>query len=416
MTFDRFSEKQLLALRWWALPDYHQYDAVICDGAVRSGKTLAMSLGFVCWAMTCFHHASFAVCGKTITSVERNVIRPLQFLLEDAGFLIRPCASRHYLDISVCGHTNRFYFFGGKDESSASMIQGMTLSGVLFDEVVLMPRSFVEQALARCSVRNAKLWFNCNPEHPYHWFYREWIRRTDQKNALYLHFTMEDNPSLSEEVKNRYKRIYAGIFYDRFISGKWTVSEGVVYPMFDRQKHVFQESPVCSRYVISCDYGTVNPTSMGLWGECDGIWYRLKEYYYDSRRDGSQKTDEEHYSGLECLAGTLPVECVIVDPSAASFIACIHAHGRFKVIKARNDVISGIRLVSNALQQGQIKFHISCHDILREFTQYCWNTGSVNDAPRKEYDHAMDDMRYFVSTFLYGRPQDDFIAMSIPRM
>ena len=415
MQFNSFSAKQKLALRWWILPEYSNFDAIICDGAVRSGKTLSMSLGFVCWAMMRFQNASFAVCGKTITSAERNIVRPLVMILKESGFAVKEFLSKHYLDITVFGRTNRFYLFGGKDESSASMIQGMTLSGVLFDEVVLMPRSFVEQALARCSVKHAKLWFNCNPENPYHWFYREWILKQEQKNTLYLHFTMDDNPSLSEEVKERYRRTYGGVFYDRFILGKWTVSEGVVYPMFDRESHVVQKLPEhFSRYFVSCDYGTVNPTSMGLWGENNGIWYRIKEYYYDSRREGMQKTDEEHYTALEILVSGIPVECVIVDPSAASFITCIQRHQKFKVLKAQNDVVSGIRHVSDVLQQGKLRFHCSCEDILREFTQYCWNTNSIGDAPIKEHDHAMDDMRYFVSTVLFGR-KDRFVAMSISR-
>lgn len=415
MLFDQFSYKQRLTLQWWALPDYQHFDAIICDGAVRSGKTLAMSLSFICWAMANFENISFAVCGKTITSVERNLVRPLTFILEDAGFHVRQYVSKHYLDITAIGKTNRFYLFGGKDESSASMIQGMTLGGVLFDEVVLMPRSFVEQALARCSIRNAKLWFNCNPENPYHWFYQEWIQKKDQKNAFYLHFTMDDNPSLSDQVKDRYQRMYAGVFYDRFVLGKWTVSEGVVYPMFDQSRHVIDSLPVgFSRYVISCDYGTVNPTSMGLWGEYHGIWYRIKEYYYDSRREGAQRTDEEHYIALELLAGSLNIDSVIIDPSAASFIACIHAHQKFKVIKAQNDVISGIRHVSDLLAQNKLLIHHSCRDIIREFSQYCWDSGSVKDAPKKEFDHAMDDMRYFVSTVLFGR-KDHFFAVTVSR-
>lgn len=414
MKFANFSPKQKIALRWWALPAYSQYDAIICDGAVRSGKSLSMSLGFVCWAMASWNHASLALCGKTITSVERNLIRPLVPVLESAGFTVTQSLSKHYIDVTACHHTNRFYLFGGKDESSASMIQGMTLSGVLLDEVALMPRSFVEQALARCSVDHAKFWFNCNPEHPYHWFYLEWIKKAEQKHALYLHFTMQDNPSLSPAVRERYARTYGGVFYDRFILGKWTVSEGVVYPMFQKAIHVTDEIPECQRYFISCDYGTVNPTSMGLWGESNGVWYRIREYYFDSRREGVQKTDEEHYTALELLAGSLRIESVIVDPSAASFIACIHAHKKFRVIKARNDVLSGIRFVSNALKLGQIRFHSSCKDTFREFTQYCWNSGSIGDAPRKEFDHAMDDLRYFVSTVLYQK-QDPFIALSVKR-
>ncbi len=415
MEFSRFSPKQRLALRWWAMPEHRSKDAIICDGAVRSGKTLAMSLGFVLWAAACFDGGTFAICGKTITSLERNLVRPLLQVLEDAGFTCIVRQSKHYVDVTALGKTNRFYLFGGKDEGSAALIQGMTLCGVLFDEAALMPRSFVEQALARCSVARAKLWFNCNPEHPYHWFYREWIRKAEEKRVLYLHFTMEDNPSLSERVRERYRRMYGGVFYDRFVLGKWTVSEGLVYPMFDKKRHVVTQAPPCTRYVISCDYGTVNPTSMGLWGECEGVWYRIREYYYAARREGISRTDEEHYAALEALAEELPVECVVVDPSAASFIACIAKHGRFRVLKAKNDVLSGIRQVSDALQGDRLRITAACGDILREFSQYCWNDSAVGDAPRKEHDHAMDDMRYFVSTILCGRREEGFVAMSLAR-
>lgn len=415
MRFKQFSKKQKTALRWWAMPEYAGLDAVICDGAVRSGKTLSMSLGFVCWAMGCFQNGTFAMCGKTITSLERNVVRPLMQVLEDTGFTCIQCASRHYIDITAWGHTNRIYLFGGKDEGSAALIQGMTLCGVLFDEVALMPRSFVEQALARCSVQGMKLWFNCNPEHPYHWFYREWILKAEEKKALYLHFTMEDNPSLSESVRERYRRLYGGVFYERFVLGKWTVSEGLVYPMFDRRRFVTADIPVCSRYAVSCDYGTMNPTSMGLWGESSGVWYRIREYYYDARREGISRTDEEHYRGLEELVGELPVSCVVVDPSAASFIACIASHGKFRVMKAKNDVLTGIRQVSDALQGDRLRFSECCEDILREFGQYTWNETSVGDAPKKEHDHAMDDMRYFVSTVLCDTPKTAFTVLTVKR-
>ena len=415
MRFDRFSPKQRLCLRWWMDGRYRDRDAIICDGAVRSGKTLAMSLGFVLWAMATGDGRSFAICGRTITAVQRNVVRGLVGVLRDAGFGVREMVSKHYLDIEAYGHSCRFYLFGGKDEGSAPLIQGLTLGGVLFDEVVLMPRSFVEQAAARCSLDGAKLWFNCNPEHPYHWFYREWICKTEEKNALYLHFTMDDNPSLPAPVKERYRRMYGGVFYDRFVLGKWTVTEGLVYPMFGA-RHIVREVPEAfGRYVISCDYGTMNPTSMGLWGEQDGVWYRIREYYYDARREGSPRTDEQHYAGLCALAGDLPVAQVVVDPSAASFIACIAGHGRFRVMKARNDVLSGIRLVSDALLAERIRVHASCEDTLREFRQYCWNEGATGDVPKKEHDHAMDDIRYFVSTVMARDEAESFAALSVGR-
>ncbi|HOR22422.1 MAG TPA: PBSX family phage terminase large subunit, partial [Ruminococcus sp.] len=224
-------------MNWWHNEQYRSYDAVICDGAVRSGKTLALSLGFVLWAAASFDKAAFAMCGKTVTALRRNVIAPLMPLLRDMGIQCSEKVSRSYFDVSLAGRSNRFYLFGGRDEGSAALIQGMTLSGVFFDEVVLMPRSFVEQALARCSVSGSRMWFCCNPENPGHWFYREWIKKAEEKNALYLHFTMDDNPSLSERVKSRYERLYSGAFYDRFVLGKWAASEGVVYPMFSPEKH-----------------------------------------------------------------------------------------------------------------------------------------------------------------------------------
>lgn len=414
MRISKLSQKQRLAMNWWNNEQYRSYDAVICDGAVRSGKTLALSLGFVLWAAASFDRAAFALCGKTVTALRRNVIAPLMPLLRDMGIQCSEKVSRSYFDVSLAGRSNRFYLFGGRDEGSAALIQGMTLSGVFFDEVVLMPRSFVEQALARCSVSGSRMWFCCNPENPGHWFYREWIKKAEEKNALYLHFTMDDNPSLSERVKSRYERLYSGAFYDRFVLGKWAASEGVVYPMFSPEKHVFSGEKQCERFVISCDYGTVNPSSFGLWGLSSGVWYRLREYYYSSKREGALRTDEEHYAALEELAGGHEIEKVIVDPSAASFIECIRRHGKFRVTKADNDVITGIRRVSAALKEGRLMFHESCGDIIREFSLYRWSEKSGADVPVKENDHAMDDLRYFVSDLSAGE-DEGFFALSVTR-
>ncbi len=415
MRISSLSAKQKLTMNWWSDTHYKDHDAIICDGAVRSGKTLSMSLGFVLWASYSFNGGSFAICGKTVTSLRRNVITPLLPILRSYGFICIEKVSRSYIDLTFLGNTNRFYLFGGKDEGSASLIQGMTLSGVFLDEAALMPRSFVEQALARCSVSGSKMWFNCNPDNPAHWFYNEWIKKAKEKHALYVHFTMDDNPSLSESLKERYKRLYSGTFYERFVLGKWTASQGVVYPMFSEKKHVYSGDVQCEKYVISCDYGTVNPSSFGLWGLSNGVWYRLKEYYYSSKREGISRTDEEHYTALEQLAGDRDISKIIVDPSAASFIECIRRHGRFRVVKAENDVISGIRNVSTALGENRLRFHESCRDIIREFHLYSWNEKSGTDVPIKENDHAMDDMRYFVADIMKDRGEDEFFALSVSR-
>lgn len=224
MTMSRlcFSEQQCKAVLWWK--DTDKYDGVICDGAVRSGKTLSMGLGFVSWAMATFDKTDFALCGKTISSVRRNVFSVIKEYLSATEMTVEEKVSKNYFDVYLGKKKNRFWLFGGKDESSASLIQGMTLGGVLFDEVALMPRSFVEQAVARCSLKESKLWFNCNPEGPYHWFYREWICKAKEKKMLHLHFTMKDNPSLSKKVLERYKTLYSGTFYKRFVLGEWTAA------------------------------------------------------------------------------------------------------------------------------------------------------------------------------------------------
>ena len=341
-----FSRKQMELLSWW-LPERgtSRYDGIICDGAVRSGKTLCMAISFFAWSMSCFNGQSFALCGKTISSVRRNLLSVVRGTLEEMGFAYSEKVSKNYVELR-CGRVcNRYYLFSGKDAASASLIQGMTLAGVLFDEVALQNREFVEQAVARCSVEGSRFWFNCNPEGPGHWFYREWLQRRKQKKLYYLHFVMEDNPALSKRVRKRYELLYSGSFYRRFIQGEWVDVQGLVYPMFSLERHIVQQAPDCERFCVSCDYGTVNPCSMGLWGEQGGRWYRLAEYYYDARREGACRTDEEHYEQLEKLCGNRKIERVIVDPSAASFIACIRRHGRYWVEPAKNGVLEGIQLL-----------------------------------------------------------------------
>ncbi|NLL03321.1 MAG: PBSX family phage terminase large subunit [Clostridiales bacterium] len=402
--FVPFSQKQLSVLTWWCDQSPHKNkDAIICDGAVRSGKTLCMSISFVLWAFYRFEDTSFAICGKTIASLKRNVVTPILPQLRELGFVCEHKVSKNVIEISKNGRTNRFYIFGGKDESSASLIQGMTLGGVLLDEVALMPRSFVEQALARCSLEGSKFWFNCNPENPHHWFFDEWIKKAKHKNCLYLHFLMEDNPSLSKEIISRYKSLYSGAFYERFVLGKWVAAQGLVYPFFSSANIAKPPTKVCEEYYISCDYGTVNPASFGLWGRHDDVWYRLREYYFNSREMGEQKTDEEYYIELENLAGECEITTIFVDPSAASFIECIRRHEKFCVTPAKNDVQDGIRKVSDALKSGKIKICDVCVDTIKEFSLYRWNDKASGDVPRKENDHAMDDIRYFVSSL----PQDD---------
>lgn len=237
-----FSKKQEMVLEF----PYSNYDALICDGSVRSGKTISMGLSFWLWSMSVFDGNNFGICGKTIQSVERNVIKELMKIkyLKD-NFKMKYSSANHLLTISRGNKTNYYYVFGGKDESSYQLIQGMTLSGVLLDEVALMPRSFVEQAIARCSVEGSKYFFNCNPESPDHWFLKEWIEQADIKNALHLHFTMEDNPALSKSIIKRYENSYVGVFYKRYILGQWVRAEGLIYEIFadNPEKYIYDVNP-----------------------------------------------------------------------------------------------------------------------------------------------------------------------------
>lgn len=390
---------------------YSSYDALICDGAVRSGKTSIMMWAFVRWAMDNFNGQRFGICGKTVDSASKNIVVPFTSMsLAKERYIIRWRRSEKILEVRRGSVTNIFEVFGGKDESSFTLIQGRTLAGVLLDEVVLMPRSFVEQAMTRCSVDGAKLWFSCNPGSPQHWFYLEWIKKRKERNALYLHFEMTDNPGLSEKTLARYKAMFTGVFFDRYIRGLWVLAEGLIYPMFDKDKIRPTVDRKYTRYSVSMDYGIQNPTAMLLWGLCDGIWYQVKEYYHSGRETGRQKTDQEYYEDLERLVGGLPVECLIIDPSAASFIALVKQKKRFKVRKAKNDVISGIQDTAAAIQQGKILVNDCCTETIKEYGLYSWDT-KADDAPIKDNDHAMDATRYFVKTMNIMKPKSDYISM-----
>jgi len=227
---------------------------------------------------------------------------------------------------------------------------------------------------------------------------------------------MDDNPALSPKIRQRYKNSYSGTFYQRFILGQWSAAKGLVYDFFDPAS--FAPPPPdgpFDQFAISVDYGTVNPCSMGLWALKNGVWFRIQEFYYNSKLSGVQMTDQEYLSALRTLAGGRPIHAVAVDPSAASFITTLQQAG-FHTIKAVNDVLSGIRLTAGLLKNHQIVVCNSCTDCLREFSLYRWDDSpSGKDAPKKENDHAMDDLRYFAAT-IAAPPQPPIPAFqAVPR-
>lgn len=382
---------------------YTKRDVLICDGAVRSGKTSIMMWAFVDWAMREFDGQRFGICGKTVDSASKNIVVPfISMALAKERYNLRWRRADHVLEVTRCGKTNYFEVFGGKDESSFMLIQGRTLAGVLLDEVVLMPESFVNQALARCSVDGSRIWFSCNPGSPQHWFYKNWIEGSAQRNALYLHFNMRDNPALSDSILARYEAMYSGVFYDRYTLGKWVLAEGLIYPMFGDSCVVDEEPGAEGEYYISCDYGTLNPFSAQLWHWDGKTATCLREYYYSGRETQANKTDEEYCTEIARLAGDFPIRSIVVDPSAASFIEVLRRK-QYVVRKAKNDVLNGIMLTARYLQDGTIKIHRRCKDSIREFGLYRWDDKATEDRPIKENDHAMDSIRYFAFTILRER-------------
>ena len=388
-------QRQILAF------PFTKYDVLIADGAIRSGKTVFMMLAFVDDAMRRYNNQRFGICGKTVDSTVKNIIMPyLGLTYAQDKYRLQWRRTDKLLVVSDGEHTNVFEVFGGKDESSFMLIQGRTLAGVLLDEVALQPRSFVEQALARCSVAGSKLWFNCNPASPQHWFYTEWIQHAKERNALHLHFQLEDNPSLDEAIIQRYKSLYTGVFYQRYILGEWVLAEGLVYDF--GEENITDEQPAGTEYYISVDYGTLNPFSAGLWSVTGGKAVRIKEYYYDGRKTQKQLTDEEYCDAIEKLAEGYDIKRVIIDPSAASFIAALRKR-KFHTQQANNDVNDGIRRTAVYLRDGNIKIHRSCVNSIREFGLYRWDEKSTDDRVIKENDHAMDDIRYFCNTVMRNK-------------
>lgn len=406
MKFDSISQKQAEIFRF----PHESYDALICDGAVRSGKTVMMSTSYLEWAMNEFSDCNFAVCGKTVRAAERNIIMPLLSIRSiTKKYEITYARSMSLMTVRHRGRTNYFYIFGGKDESSYALIQGITLAGVLFDEVALMPESFVDQAIARTiSIADAKLWFNCNPESPMHWFYTEWIQQAEKHNAKHVHFLMDDNPGLTEEQKEKAKAAFPGIFYQRYILGQWVAAEGLIYPMFN-DDNLYNDSTrkpeleaLAQRY-CAVDYGAENPcVFLDIYDDGDIVWVD-REYYYDGRKERRTKTNDEYADDFQNFFAERPLlTSVICDPSAAAFIEQLRRRGYY-VKGANNDVLEGIRNVASLFYRRKIKVHERCAHFREEVHSYIWDDKARQrgeEKPLKENDHEQDGLRYFVNTVL----------------
>lgn len=387
------SEKQKSIL---AFP-YTKYQALVCDGAVRSGKTSLMMVAFIDWAMDNYRNTRFGICGKTVDSTQKNIIAPYTGMTwAKKKYRLKWRRSDKLLEVSRGNVTNWFEVFGGKDESSFMLIQGRTFAGVLMDEVALMPRSFVEQAMARCSVAGARFWCSCNPSSPNHWFYQEWIKDPKAHNVLYLHFRMEDNPSLTKETLELYRSTYRGVFYKRYILGLWCAAEGLIYLQFaeDEKRYSIrrEEVPKLSYIEIGADVGgnASNHAYVAAgYTEARDVMYVLKAWSYKATgvtvtqyRNNLLKFADEIYNDYGFL------DTIWIDNAEAAIVNEVAAHSRYHVRGCiKEEILDRIRCADVLFSQDRIKIVAEeCEDLCDGLRSAVWD--------EKHDDQPLDDGSY----------------------
>lgn len=331
------------------------------------------------------------ILGVTKSTIERNVLEPMRNLYGDK--LVGTISS----DNTAWIFGEKCYCLGAEKVSQVSKIRGASIKYCYGDEVA----DWSEEVFALLKSRLDKE-YSCfdgtyNPQYPNHWLKKFLDSNADIFSQVY---TIDDNPFLPPSFVENLKKEYAGtVFYDRYILGKWTLAEGLVYPMFG-DSCIVQDIPDTGDYYISIDYGTHNPFSAGLWCVTKTEAVRIGEYYYCGREERKEKTPEEYYSEIKRLAGGRDIKCLIVDPSADAFIATVKKHHEFKARGAVNDVLPGIQTTAEMIASGKLKIYESCEDAIREFGLYRWDEKAESDRVVKENDHAMDEIRYMVMTVL----------------
>lgn len=371
-----YTPKQRELLRLWQTNKLKRIN--LLSGSVRSGKTWISLVLWAFWVATMPKEKNYLMTAKSLTTLKRNVLDLLTELVGEKNFIFSIAQKQAYL------FGRKIYLEGANDARAESKIRGMTLQGAYCDELTLYGEDFFTMMLSRLSESNAKLFATTNPDTPMHWLNKKYIERRHELNMLLMTFLIDDNTFLDTKYVEELKKEYVGVFYDRFIKGEWIVAEGLVYDFFQSKKDTIIKTIDMNDYnefYVSIDYGTINPCSMGLWGVNGEGAARIRESYFDSRKEGRQRTDEEHYQALVELVRDFPITRVIVDPSAASFIECIRRHGDFRVKPAINSVIDGIRITSSLLNADMIHIDPSCKDCIREFGLYRWDEKRTSEPP-----------------------------------
>lgn len=387
---------------------HHRWN-VAC-GAVRSGKSYCQ-ISF-CIPQRLMERKNLrglrVILGATRENIERNILEPMRETYGD--FIATQINSKNYCWILG----EKVYCIGADNIRQVAKIRGSEIAYCAIDEATDINYEVFEMLKSRLSLPWSCCDITTNPASPNHWFKKFLDSSADGVDIYLQNYTIYDNPFLPTEYVKALEAEYNGVWFDRYILGKWTLAEGLVFP--DHTKALCRELPLFSDYCISLDYGTSNPFAAMLWGYADGVWYGVSELYYSGRDTGVQKTDEEYLRMLDRLASpaieavkanptvtmtgsTIYEEIpVIVDPSAASFIALLRRSLWFRPVSANNNVLDGIRDVNTAISRGLIKINRECSHWIEEAESYVWDESSETDRPIKEYDHLMDATRYFVKT------------------
>ena len=398
MTMARLSPKQRLSIREATA------SVNIWNGSIRSGKTIASLIAFLAWLPEA-PPGPVAIIGKTRDTILRNILEVIRQIHPDA---ISPWTKTATV-VTIMGR--EVHLIGVNDARSEEKVRGLTLAGAYVDEVTLLQRAFFVQLLGRLSVHGSRLFGTTNPDSPQHWLKRDYLDRADVLGWNAWHFTMADNPGLTDEYKAAKAAEFTGLFYQRFILGLWVAAEGAIYDSWDPATHVvpWGDLPRITRFIgIGIDYGTTNPTVAILLGlGADGCWYAVDEWAHVPSTTGRKSTDAELSAGLRAwitqphTPGDAPdtLGRIYVDPAAASFREQLKRDG-LATIPAANDVVPGIQRVASLLAAGRLKASDRCRTLISEFPGYVWDTKATDkgeDKPVKLNDHALDGLRYAVA-------------------
>lgn len=376
----------------------------ILEGSIRSGKTIVSLLRWLMFVNTAPRGGELVMIGRTRDAIYRNVIKPLQ----DPA-LFGPLAQLTVYTsgaptATILGRT--VHIIGASDAKAEKVIRGMTVAGAYVDEVTVIPEEFFTQLLGRMSVRGAQLFGTTNPDSPAHWLKRRFLDRIGSlPDWRAWHFTIDDNPSLTDAYKASIRAEFTGLWYRRFILGEWVAAEGAIYSGWDPQRHVVPAAalPQMSELVaLGVDHGMTNPSAGILLGfGQDRRLYAVDEWWLDASTIPGGVTVAHQSARLRAWLDDRPVRHTVVDPAAAALRIQLQQDGVQGLVNADNDVAYGIPVVASLLGHGALIVSDACDNLIREVPGYVWDPKSTEkgeDKPIKVADHALDALRYAVVT------------------